>query len=515
MKMKRVLPKFLLVGLIAATTGLAVIQPVAAEEGDTSVLMETPKTARIKFVYDNKEYTIAEEVPLGKKVVVYADEAKTVEKVSHVIDMNDMGENPRTFDELSGYEKEGYSLVFQHNQDAEGNLYIWPVYTKKEDTSTKPPVDENAMYNYSFTWKLEGTNADLPWYVNVPSIMSDQTKATLNSEEVKTWLNTFSDRIVDGVYKVKPADEEEAEYITPAMYVFKGLKQEPATGIPARQGGSNTQSNVGYWEELPLKYTVQYSFVSGTEGKSLPYEVLSELPKSYDADYKSSQNAIAPTKKEVKVKDGTWIFDSYSNGHVDSLEENVTFIGTWKFSPKMVALNQIPVITTQDQTLTIGDTFNPLQGVTANDAEDGDVTANIEVLETAVPVDKDGKTTTLGIYAVTYKVTDSQGASSTQTITVAVKERRTEPGQGKNDSESQNTDKGAVNQGASSVQTTTVVKEEQNQHMDKGTASNKKQTSETKGTNTAADMNGLLYSAMTSMTLLMMIGLVYFHSRKV
>ena len=76
--------------------------------------------------------------------------------------------------------------------------------------------------------------------------------------------------------------------------------------------------------------------------------------------------------------------------------------------------NTPPVINVEDKELTVGDTFDPLEGVTATDEEDGDISGSIEVLNNEVD------TTKVGIYKVTYKVTDSQGASTTKTIYVTV-----------------------------------------------------------------------------------------------
>ncbi|USH01902.1 DUF5011 domain-containing protein [Grimontia kaedaensis] len=66
-----------------------------------------------------------------------------------------------------------------------------------------------------------------------------------------------------------------------------------------------------------------------------------------------------------------------------------------------------------DVTLQQGDNFDALQGVSAFDKEDGDITANIHV-------SGDVDTQTPGDYLLTYKVTDSEGqtASATRTITV-------------------------------------------------------------------------------------------------
>ena len=83
-------------------------------------------------------------------------------------------------------------------------------------------------------------------------------------------------------------------------------------------------------------------------------------------------------------------------------------------NPKMEVLNEAPVIHATDKTITVGDTFDPMAGVTATDTEDGNLTTKIEVKK------NDVDTTTPGKYEVTYKVTDNQGASFTKSITVTV-----------------------------------------------------------------------------------------------
>ena len=83
-------------------------------------------------------------------------------------------------------------------------------------------------------------------------------------------------------------------------------------------------------------------------------------------------------------------------------------------NPKAADLNACPVINATDKTLTVGDEFDPLADVTAEDEEDGDITDKIEILENEVDTTKPGK------YEVTYKVTDGGGASYVKTITVTV-----------------------------------------------------------------------------------------------
>lgn len=90
-------------------------------------------------------------------------------------------------------------------------------------------------------------------------------------------------------------------------------------------------------------------------------------------------------------------------------------------NPKMEVLNEAPAIDAADKTITVGDTFDPKAGVTAKDAEDGDLTDKIEVVKNTVDTKKAGK------YEVTYKVTDSDGATRTKTIKVTVKEKAPAP----------------------------------------------------------------------------------------
>ena len=63
----------------------------------------------------------------------------------------------------------------------------------------------------------------------------------------------------------------------------------------------------------------------------------------------------------------------------------------------------------------LGESFDPLTGVTASDKEDGEIT-EIEVVKNTVD------TKTSGEYEVTYKVKDSNGGEATKTIKVIVNE---------------------------------------------------------------------------------------------
>ena len=80
-----------------------------------------------------------------------------------------------------------------------------------------------------------------------------------------------------------------------------------------------------------------------------------------------------------------------------------------------VIKDQEPTITAVNKTISVGDTYNYKNGVSAKDKEDGDLTSKITYEET---VDN----TKPGVYTVTYKVTDSVGNTTTKAIQVTVEE---------------------------------------------------------------------------------------------
>lgn len=83
-------------------------------------------------------------------------------------------------------------------------------------------------------------------------------------------------------------------------------------------------------------------------------------------------------------------------------------------NPKVIVINKAPIIYAEDKVIKLGQEFNPLAGVSATDAEDGNITSKIVVSENTVDVN------TVGEYTVTYTVKDSQNAKTTKTIKVTV-----------------------------------------------------------------------------------------------
>ena len=79
-----------------------------------------------------------------------------------------------------------------------------------------------------------------------------------------------------------------------------------------------------------------------------------------------------------------------------------------------VVKDREPVINADDTNISIDSEFNPLEGVTAIDPEDGDITKNLKVTTNTVNTNK------LGTYEVTYEVVDSSNNKVTKTRKVTV-----------------------------------------------------------------------------------------------
>lgn len=97
-----------------------------------------------------------------------------------------------------------------------------------------------------------------------------------------------------------------------------------------------SESNCKIQTNLNISKNVGYEFVSGTEGKELPEEVLNQAPVD-NKDYFDG-NTVQVTNKtfnDVVVADGVWKFIGWNNNSITIPNDN-TFVGTWVFTPKSV-----------------------------------------------------------------------------------------------------------------------------------------------------------------------------------
>ena len=270
-------------------------------------------------------------------------------------------------------------------------------------TGWSPAVEENVTRSitYNATWVMN-------W---VPMNAAPVIQATDKTIEVGDEFNPRAD--------VTATDEEDGD-ITNKIEILKNDVNVNEPGIydvtykvTDTQGASYTTTikvtvnpKAADLNACPVIQATDKTLTVGDEFDPLA-DVTAEDEEDGDITDKieileNEVDTTKPGKYEVTYK----VTDSGGASHVKTIKVTV--------NPKMEPLNAAPIIEAEDKTLTVGDAFDPMADVTATDAEDGNLTDKIEILNNEVDTTKPGK------YEVTYKVTDSKGASYTKTITVTV-----------------------------------------------------------------------------------------------
>ena len=211
--------------------------------------------------------------------------------------------------------------------------------------------------------------------------------ATTTTEGTKTYYT------YELVYNVV-LDADHPEFEEGKFYPLNG---ETYITMP---NGSKVKFPVPGAKGIKSRYTVTYT--DGVDGEDVfKDKVFPDLVVG----------TITPEFPGTPTRAG-YTFTGWSPAVEEKVTKNITYNATWVMN--MVPINAAPVIQATDKTLTVGDEFDPLADVTAEDEEDGDITDKIKILENEVDTTKAGK------YEVTYKVTDNQGATCTKTIAVTV-----------------------------------------------------------------------------------------------
>ena len=267
-----------------------------------------------------------------------------------------------------------------------------------------PAKYENVTGNVEFVGKWEFTK-------NTYSVIYEFVSGTKNKElpkEVINLLPSDDTKYEHGSDVTAITPDKTTVVVADGTWTFKGYDKDKAENI------SSAVKFIGTWEFTVNQYVVDYKFESINTDKELPKEIIDQLPTAGSVEHGKTVNAPETEYKDVKVTDGVWSFKGWTPVKYENVTGNVEFVGKWEFKKNASIINHIPTISASDKTLTVGDTFDPLKDVTARDKEDGDLTKEIEILKNEVNTSK------AGVYEVTYKVTDSKGASSIKTIYVTV-----------------------------------------------------------------------------------------------
>ena len=153
---------------------------------------------------------------------------------------------------------------------------------------------------------------------------ADATKAL--PAEVLALLPTDANEYVDNdvVTATQPTKTEVT--VSNGKWVFNGYDATTKT-----VNGAGVKFS-GTWTFIENKYKATYRFESTTAGKVLPAEVTNLLPTDAN-EYVDNDvvTATQPTKTEVTVSNGKWVFNGYDATTKTVNGAGVKFSGTWTF----------------------------------------------------------------------------------------------------------------------------------------------------------------------------------------
>ena len=195
--------------------------------------------------------------------------------------------------------------------------------------------------------------------------------------------------------------------------------------VEAKEATHLEEGNIEYWYcEYCDKY---YEGALGTNELSLEEITIPKLTDHTATDtWYHDENGHWHTCECGEVLDKEaheykWVIDKEATATSEGLKHKECSICGYQKEAIVIPVvgteNQPPVINAKDQTLTVGDKFDPMKGVIATDQEDGDLTDKIVITKNTVDTSKAGK------YTVYYEVTDNGGVRVRKTIVVTVKEK--------------------------------------------------------------------------------------------
>jgi chitinase len=290
-------------------------------------------------------------------------------------------DNPKSVTEKAKYVNEnnlGGMIAWMASQDATTS-------TSKRDELTN--ATKNALYG----------SGDLPKHNIVYNKLNVTAKVTPYTEGWGTGGGyeitiTNNEKLKESGEVLSDVEKSGETIKTPKLYI----KSDDG----AMQAGDYTAGTVTYENG----YTV-VDISKVYEGKTI------EPGKSYSFKLKTSK---AP--KDISAIKSIELSQRIYNGAVEIDRQSI-------FGSTKPNENSAPsILGTDNKTIKLGDSFNPLEGVTAKDKADGDLTSKIKV-------DGSVDSKKAGSYILNYTVTDSKGleTKATRTITVVDPEQNTAP----------------------------------------------------------------------------------------
>ena len=358
-----------------------------------------------------------------------------------------------------------YNINIVATDDAGETAKVSAIVNVKQEEVTELPTitgvkEEHTMYAGDVFNPMEGISAkdargnSLEVKLSGDFNLEEAGKYTLTYTATDKWGNVATETTILTVIK------DEAPEITGVVdkTIEKNEKFDPLAGVEVTDDNDNDiKSKLKVTGEVNNKvageYKLSYSVTDSANNTTRAQRTITVLPKIEDGIVINSAPTITGVKDQtIKVgesfdpkagvsandkEDGNLTSKIKIDGEVDTnkagkyqltytVEDRkgakATASATITVVPKIedgIVINSAPTITgVKDQTIKVGESFDPRAGVSANDKEDKDLTSKIKI-------DGEVDTNKVGKYKLTYTVEDSKGAKATASATITVEKSAT------------------------------------------------------------------------------------------
>lgn len=308
--------------------------------------------------------------------------------------------NPTTVDSLSTH----ISGLYHYNyvpilEEKNVDGYLW----------YRVPVDLSGT-NLEFGWTLASA-PDVK--INVYEYKSSNNPPTITASDKEILAGTDFDPKKD----VSAYDNEDGD-LTKEIKVIKNTVNNSIAGIYEVTYEVTDKDNVTVTKTI--KVTVIKDEEPIINAHDIQMRLGDEKPNlldnvsATDKEDGSITEITVDDSKVIYTEPGTYpITYSVKDSFGHKVEKTITLT---------VLEAEPPVINASDKTITINSKFDEKAGVTATDYTGQDLTDSIKVTKNTVKID------TVGIYGVTYEVTDSNNKTTTKTIKVTVSDKEEKEG---------------------------------------------------------------------------------------
>ena len=335
--------------------------------------LNTNPTVKMKEDKSYIEITEGETIQLTEEVLKEKGlEIKDDENDKITLEVKDASDKKIT--SFKGTEEGIYDLYITAKDDFGGESKTLNVQLKVNASTVGPTITKNGQ-------KLENVTINAGQAFN----LMDSVKAVdVNGNTVNVSVSSDKELNLD-------TEQDTTYVITYSATDSRGRKTEESINLTVKGNKAPVIEGV---KNHTLKVGDSFDPKAGV--------TVTDEDKNIELVVESNVNTNIPGVYKV-------IYKATDSGNKTTIVESSVVV-----NPKMTTLNKIPVINAQDRIVQLGEEFDPLEGVTATDEEDKDLTKSIKVIR------NDVNTNVAGDYTVVFSVTDSQGATAIHEMLVVV-----------------------------------------------------------------------------------------------